>query len=106
VTQTTAQCSLYNSTDGVAIQLLSRGTLIAADFGADSFTLKQTQASNLGVTSIGTGGSTNNGIAAFFTKSAFSTAWTGAWTLSLRHGGVTSGGTFEWSWSVYRVKGQ
>ena len=32
--------------------------------------------------------------------------WTGSWTLALRHGGVTAGGTGKWTWSVYKLKGQ
>ena len=31
---------------------------------------------------------------------------TGAWTIALRQGGVTAGGTFTWSWAIYRVQGQ
>ena len=36
------------------------------------------------------------------------TAWTGSWTLALRTGtgGVPSGGTFKWSWKVYKIAGQ
>ncbi len=34
------------------------------------------------------------------------TAWTGSWTLGLRHGGVTAGGTFKWAWSVHKLAGQ
>lgn len=34
------------------------------------------------------------------------TAWTGSWTLGLRHGGVTAGGTFHYRWAVYKLAGQ
>jgi len=30
------------------------------------------------------------------------TAWTGSWTLGLRHGAITSGGSLEWKWAVYK----
>lgn len=33
-------------------------------------------------------------------------AWQGAWTLNLNHNGVTAGGTFKWSWAVYKIAGQ
>jgi len=37
---------------------------------------------------------------------AVATNWTGSWTLGLRHGGVTAGGTLRWSWAVYKQAGQ
>lgn len=32
--------------------------------------------------------------------------WTAEWVLGFRHGGVTSGGTLRYSWSVYKLSGQ
>lgn len=48
---------------------------------------------------------TNAGHEGTGTSASFATNWTGAWTLALRHGGV-SGGTFKWRWAVYAVRGQ
>jgi hypothetical protein len=42
----------------------------------------------------------------FGVKFAATTAWTGSWTLGLRHAGVTAGGTLSWRWEVYKVAGQ
>jgi hypothetical protein len=36
----------------------------------------------------------------------FTTAWTGSWTLAVRHGGVTAGGTLHYSVAVYKIAGQ
>ena len=36
---------------------------------------------------------------------AFTTAWTGAWTIAVKHGGMESGGTMNWQWYIYKVLG-
>ena len=41
------------------------------------------------------------------TLSTFTTAWTGAWTIALRYGGMNgAGGTLNWSWALYKIAGQ
>ena len=105
LTQQTAQPLLYHVTDAATIIALNGGAALAA--GNDlqgTATLRQrpgtaTQIQTLlhgfrGSTDVSTGGN------------ASGTAWTSAWTLGLRHGGVTVGGTGHWSWAVYKVVGQ
>ncbi len=49
------------------------------------------------------GGSTATNV---FTSTTLATAFTSSWTLALRNGGVTAGGTAHWQWSVYKMAGQ
>jgi hypothetical protein len=100
VTQAVATPSLYNSTDSVTLG--SFITMAAADNQIGQTYSRQAQSAATKVL-------TNMGVAAGVTNTqsaTFTTNWTGAWTLALRHGGVTAGGTLKWSWSVYRVRGQ
>ncbi len=104
-TQVTAAPSLLNSTDGVALATAPAQVGLAITnffewtarqdkFSATNIITKQTtfDAGNAGVLSQ--------------TLAAFATAWTAPWTLALRHGGVTAGGTLNWSWAVYKIAGQ
>lgn len=36
----------------------------------------------------------------------FTTNFTGAWTIALRHAGITAPDTLVWSWSIYKIAGQ
>ena len=106
ITQQTAGLLAYSSTDAVTLTDLSGGALIpAARSGISTGTLRIKQGSTtvgLGLTS---GNSTANGVIS--DGRAFTIAsWTGAWTLALRHTGVTAGGTFKYSWAVYIRRGQ
>lgn len=105
VTQQTATIQPYNNTDGVAFVTI-RSVLAAGKSCLGRVQLRQMQnlATRVGgnVDAVDEGG-TSNGNGAV---SAVTTAWTGSWTLALRHAGVTAGGTFRWSWAVYRVAGQ
>jgi hypothetical protein len=49
------------------------------------------------------GNPTDRMFAAFNT---LATNWTSPFTVGLRHGGVTAGGTFRWTWALYKVAGQ
>lgn len=104
-TQITAAPSLYNVTDSIAIATSPAQVGLAVTnffewtvrqdrFVATNFLSKQLtfDASNVGVLA-----QANVGMSA---------AWTSGWTLGLRHGGVTAGGTLYWSWAVYRLNGQ
>lgn len=89
---------LYNSTDGVTIATLSTANnnyYSDVDvIGAQSTTL--------------IAGTTLNFASAIVqaTRATFTTAYTGAWTLALRHGGVTAPDTWVWEWAVYKIAGQ
>lgn len=109
VTQDTASVNLYNSTDGVAIVDVwdsGLGAFAAGREAISSLRLRQLQSGNTSVMGFGRGGTDSNAALSTQARAAFTTAWTGAWTIALRQGGVTAGGTFKWSWSIYVLKGQ
>ena len=109
VTQNTAQVVLRNTTDGVDLAQVSQSPLASGGNPAcmGEALLRQSQNS---ATSIW---ATFRGMQAVLTAfdyaalgTAVATNWTGSWTLGLRHGGVTAGGTLRWSWAVYKQAGQ
>ena len=106
VTQAVASPVLYNSTDSVQIAVL--GTSMGAGGFRDGTTrIRQSQRGATLVNAISVGSAAGTAAAMTDgTQSTFTTNWTGAWTLALRHGGVTAGGTLHYSWSVYKVVGQ
>ena len=117
VTQATAVCNLYHNTDTTQICNLG-GTLTPSTADADvgmvilrqfQFPTSGLRYSSLfsgGTVALGSGGTTGSSVVAHLQN--FTTAWTGDWVLALRTGtgGVTAGGTFRWSWSVYKLAGQ
>jgi len=105
VTQNTASYSLYNVTDSVTLAANTGGDLIAGEEATIFAYAQQAQSAATTVVTrmlaeVGSGERGNG------TTATFTTAWTGSWTLALRHGGVTSGGTLNWSWAVYKLAGQ
>ncbi len=101
---------IYNSTDSLDLGILSNdggaGNLAGGVSITGEITLQQAQSGATIIGRVGFGYN-NSGLARnggnFYT---FTTNWTGAWTLALRHEGVTAGGTAKWSWSVYKLAGQ
>lgn len=111
ITQTTAVPSFYNSTDSVTITTVNGGNNLTAANGllAGQATIQQAQDAATRVPGLSNDtpiGSAATGTQASGNVATFVTAWTGSWTLALRHGGVTAGGTFRWTWSVYKIAGQ
>ncbi len=100
VTQATAGVQLYNSTDSVQIASLTASLGAGATMVGDVH-VGQYQSSAV---KIGSHAKMSTGI--LNTDATFATAWTGAWTLALRHTGVTAGGTFRYNWGIYLLKGQ
>ena len=105
VTQATANIQLYNATDSVAV------TAALASLGAGqtlmiSNDVAQSQASATSIVARYEGKDTVPTVYGSINVAAFTTAWTGAWTLALRHGGVTAGGSFQWRWTVLKIAGQ
>ena len=106
--QTTFSPNIYSETDDVNITRLlydgGQGNIPAGKNVTSTVMITQAQTSNKIIAASGAlgqfGGRTVGGY------STFTTAWTGSWTLALRHNGVTSGGTFRWSWRVYKLAGQ
>lgn len=105
VTQQTANAGiLYNVTDSVTV---TSGPTIAS--GVSSQLVHTVRQAQVGATTVlgGTVGATTAPASVNEVNArTFTTAWTGAWTLALRHAGVTAGGTLQWSWAVYKVPGQ
>jgi hypothetical protein len=103
VTQTTATPLIYNSTDSVSITDIrpASGSFTAGLVRIATVHIRQMQsaATTVCANSMTLDGMTGN-------NATFTTNWTGSWTLALRHGGVTAGGTFQWSWAVYKIAGQ
>lgn len=111
VTQPTGNPQLYNSTDGVKITDLTNGGagLVAGTYTQQTAKARQSQGSATSVYAYAVGldpGLNKVGSGTTYANSAFTTAWTGAWTLALRHTGVTAGGTCQWAWAVYKLLGQ
>lgn len=104
-TAATANIGLYNSTDSVALNnavaSLAGGETLMIDFHA-----AQSQASATSIDTRAEGKDTVPTLYGSIVIAAFTQNWTGSWTLALRHGGVTAGGTLQWRWSVYRLVGQ
>lgn len=110
VTQATAAPKLYSATDSVTIVSLtnSAAPIPAGGFLQMTVKIRQQQA---GVTKlfahaigydpstglVGGGNTWNNPTV---------TNWTGSWVLALRHGGVTAGGSLQYSWTVTKHSGQ
>lgn len=101
-TQNSDYVRLTNTTDSVIIT--QSATVTAGEVYIFNYTIRRRQTSTTAVTTIQTGGNVGNGTDTI-TASTFTTAWTGSWTLALRTN-VTSGGTFDYNWSVFKVAGQ
>lgn len=104
-TQQTATPEIVNATDS-NIGLPNLGSLAAGVGKYGVVRLRRAQNSTTAVNALFSAFSLAGADASAGEQASFTTAWTGAWTLALRHGGVTAGGTFRWSWAVYLVKGQ
>lgn len=111
LTEATATVSLYNSTDSVDVcPLAQNGAVAAGVFAADEVTITPDQSANTAIIARAFSWKTGGGDAAVGTvqgtQNTFTTAWTGAWTLALRHGGVTATGTYRYRIAVYKILGQ
>ena len=89
---------LYSSTDSVTIALASPAL---NNYYIDTFFIGAQS-----TTRVGAMGLPFAGTVVAPTRATFVTSYAGAWTLALRHGGVTAGDTWEWEWAVYRLAGQ
>lgn len=105
--QATADVQLYNATDGVKICTVSgAGGIGIAGIRVGQARIRQAQSGATHVNALSMFMSAGTSVTGEGLQSTVTTAWTGSWTLALRHGGVTAGGTFLYSWSVYKVSGQ
>lgn len=101
VTQPTALPSLYSVVDAVSlVTLLNGGDLGAGVRRVGSARSRQQPADPTMASTY------SNTVDGFSQTHATIASWVTSITLGLRHNGVTAGGTFKWSWSVYRMTGQ
>lgn len=100
VTQQTTSPIIYNVTDTLNIVTVVASVAAGAQ-RAGTVHIRQAQSAATAVSAVSV---LSDGLAGF--SPTFTTNWTGSWTLGLRHGGVTAGGTFQYSWAVYKVAGQ
>lgn len=97
---TNSSPSLYHVTDSTAlwngVGVVNLGANVVYDY-MWRFRCEQSNNGSIYVTrfSSSSGALASNGVLA-----SLSTGINGAWTLGLRHNGVTSGGTLQWSWIV------
>lgn len=105
-TQATGDPHLYNVTDSVKIlDLINAGAAAAAGAGYLQTVLhRKDNLSSVATNAVGWGRETNPD--ANWNNPTFTTNWIDAWTLGLRHTGVTAGGTFNYNWSLYKLVGQ
>jgi hypothetical protein len=106
-TQDTANPRFYQSTDGVNVLQQGTSTTVAAGTGVvgEAF-VRQAQTAATTVHALLTAMTLNGATRDNANSQTYTQNWTGSWTLAIRHDGVTAGGTFSWSWAVYRVRGQ
>lgn len=102
-TQDTAGVQLYDATDGTSITAAAV-TVVAGTLVTGPVIIMRTQTSNT-VIAVKESGA-NSWAATVVTPVTLTAGWTNAWTLALRHGGVTAGGTFSFTWAVYKLAGQ
>lgn len=107
ITQATANVILDQTTDPVTIVSLSAGASISAGVTIIGHAqIMARQGSTTQLQAIGEGLNSSSARIDAWNNPGFTTLWTANWGLGLRHGGVTSGGTFKYVWSVYSVTGE
>lgn len=105
VTQQTANAGIiYNTSDGVTIA--SNPTIAAGVSGQYIVFARQAQVGATTVLGSSNGANTSPATINEVNVRTFTTDWTGSWTAGLRHGGVTAGGTLQWSWVLFKLLGQ
>lgn len=105
--QNTAQVNLYSVTDAQALVKLTPSPLATANpTCSGEAILKQRNGNSTNYSCIFQGMNAATTRFDDYENIGVATAWTGSWTLGLRHGGVTAGGTFKYSWAVYKQAGQ
>lgn len=107
-TQLTTIPFLRSQTDGINLVGLQAQNNIAAGNQTSGFAILQQRPS--GPTALravsfsmdAAGSSVTPNLRSDVENVALTTPWTSPWTLTLHHGGVVAGGTFSYSWAVYR----
>lgn len=107
ITQSTANVVLYQTTDPVTVVSMSGGSTITANLiMTGKAQIQARQGSTSALQAVAEGMNSSSARVDAYNNPSYTTAWTGTWTFGLRHGGVTSGGTFKYVWAVYKLAGQ
>lgn len=114
ITQTTATPLLVNVTDSnlTVMDLMDTASLTAGNYTRSVTNIGVDQSGAILVRALTTwtaGSNATNARAAAASigwQSTFTTPYTGAWTIGLRHGGVTAGGTLQYRWQILLLRGQ
>ncbi len=107
VTQQTANVILRTATDSISLGSLTNGGVIAAGVQVlGELLIKPRQGSTVNLTSRISAMSTTPTDMTNINAITVTTAWTGSWSLAMRHAGVTAGGTFKYVWNVFCQHGQ
>ncbi len=103
-TQPSGQQFLRNTTDTVNLIAAAWAALTAGNYYNYMAILRQRQTSN---TKVAVTNYSGNGAEAWAAglQATFTTPWTGAWTIGWNNTGVTAGGTADWSWAIYALRG-
>ena len=96
-----------NTTDGVnLVSVTGGGSLSSGALVLGRAQARQRQGTSTAVCAIADGQILGGARSDAATLASVATAWTGTWTLALRHGGVGAGGQLKWAWVVYKMAGQ
>jgi hypothetical protein len=116
IVQQTLEPIIYNVTDSLNIVTNTNGAAALAaattagcvtEIGCDPADPTQVTSvtTNIGPQTIGAAGVSTPSV--YYTQLCVATtAFTGSWTIGLRHGGVTAGGTYRYSIDVWKKLGQ
>ena len=105
ITQATSSPQIYHATDALTLADMTASTVAAGTNFSAIVTIGCRQVG--GTETVGVSFESNAGTGASRMKSqTITTDWTGSWSVGLRHTGVTSGGTLQWRWSLYVLRGQ
>lgn len=99
--------NVKNTTDNKTIGRFTGNNLLTNGAVSGQSNVRQSQSSSTLVQGFTSGiDDSTNTVYGFCANIGVTTAWTGSWTLGIDYGGVTAGGTLQWSWAAYKVAGQ
>jgi hypothetical protein len=105
----TADPQIYNVTDSqkwIDVFLDTAPNMAANSSGSMTIEIRQRQSGSTSIAAFNYGLDVSNIFTGDWNRVTTTTAWTGSFTLALRHTGVTATGTFRYNWAVYKVAGQ
>jgi hypothetical protein len=105
----TGDPQIYNVTDSqkwIDVFLDTAPNMGANNNGSMAIVIRQRQSGSTSLSLFNYGLDISNIFTGDWNRITPTTAWTGSFTLALRHTGVTATGTFRYNWAVYKVPGQ